>query len=160
GDVVVVAVAGAVQPPVLAVGIDPVDAAGRRHYAAEGGDDREQAVLAPEFRQVRAGQRADQPGVVAAADEQRFAVRGEHDGVWAVFTAALHRAELLDFVQVAAGLGGADAVQAVGPALLALAAAVDHHVQAIEGPQQALGAADLRGQLLDPGLGDVAADRG
>ena len=40
-----------------------------------------------------------------------------------------------------------------------LAAAVDHDVQAVERPEQALGLADVGGELLDLGVGRLAAER-
>ena len=63
----------------------------------------------------------------------------------AVFAAAISQMQQLDRVELVVAVGVADAIQAV----LGAVAAVDHHVQAVERPQQALGRADLSGDFFD-----------
>ena len=93
-----------------------------------------------------------QLGRVAADDVERLAVRGEDDRVHAVLAAALDLAEQLDLVVAVVAVGVAHAIEAVGAPL------VHHHVEAVEGVEQPVGAGEVHADRL--GLDRRAAARG
>ena len=93
-----------------------------------------------------------QLGRVAADDVERFAVRGEDDRMHAVLAAAPDLAEELDLVVPVVAIGVAHAIEAVGAPL------VHHHVKAVEGVEQPVGAGEVHSDRL--GLDRTATARG
>jgi hypothetical protein len=93
-------------------------------------------------------------GVVAVDDVEGFLVGGEEDGVGAVFAAALDAAELVGLVELVVAVGVAEAPESLAAGLF-----VDHDVEAVEGVEEAVGAADFGREFFDFG-GGGGADRG
>src|SRR5258708_3418613 len=76
-----------------------------------------------------------------------------------MLAAAVNAAEHLDLIEVAARLGGAHAIKPVAATFAAEAAAVEHGIETVERPKQALGAAYLGGKFLDLRFGRRRANR-
>src|SRR5439155_220521 len=96
---------------VLPLRIDLVDAAGGWPDAVKATQNREQAVLAPQHRHARPGQRSDQFRHVTADDIERLAVRTEQDRVGAMLDLPDHLTQELGRLESVAAILRGDAVQ-------------------------------------------------
>src|SRR5207248_7498106 len=95
----------------------------------------QEMIFAPDRRHAT-GREFGHFRLIAANDEERLAVGREEHRVRAVLAAAaLKGAKLLRLIELAVTVRVADAVER-------RAAAIDHDVEAVEGPEKALSAAD------------------
>ena len=143
GKVERVAESGRDQLPHLAIRVGARDPAlGSQRVVHETGRDAgREVVLAPVERDAR-GIDLRQLGRVAADHVERLAVRREGDRVHAVLAPALDLAEQLDLVVAVVSVGVSCAIEAVGAPL------VHHHIKAIEGVKQTVGAREAHPDRL------------
>ena len=119
------------------------NAAGMSVGIPQAGDD---LILVPGTRSAGEFQRLWKLRVVAAGDVERLAIGREHDAVGPVFTTAFDAAKQFLLVVLVVTVGIAQTPKSLTSPLL-----IHHHIQAVEGVQQAVRSTDRVGQLLDLG---------
>ena len=86
-------------------------------------------------------------GVIAAQDHEGFAVRSEDDRMRTVFSAPLESAQLGDLVELVVTIGVGEIIESAP--VSAYPTAIYADVKAVEGPKEAMTAADRGRDLLD-----------
>ena len=151
GDVVGVAEAHADEFPGFAVEVGFGDPAGGGHdvrvVSAGIGHAGDELVFSPDFGHA-GGFGVGDFGEVPGHDVEAFAIRSQHNGVWAVLATTVHLPQEDFFVELVISIGVAQPEKATP-------VAVAHQIERIVGVEQALGFAGFGGEQLHIGLGPV-----
>ena len=146
-DIVLVAETERDQFPLFSVGRDPADEAALSRCAFHepaAVRSRKEQVFVPVPWYTRCGQLGEFR-VVAADDDQSLAVARLEHGMRAVLAAASQCAQERDMVELSIAVAVGDSIEPAG----VLLPAVDHHIEAVERPQQALCLANIDPDRLD-----------